>query len=67
MCLAIPGKIVEIKGDTAVVDYSAERRKAKLADKSCKVGDYVLVSTGIIIQKLDKKEAEEALRLIASL
>ena len=28
MCLAIPGKIIKIEKDIALVDYKAEKRKA---------------------------------------
>lgn len=63
MCLAIPGKITEIKKDIATVDYGREKRKAKLTG-NFKVGDYVLVSAGLAIQKVDEKEAVEALKLI---
>ena len=30
MCLAIPGRIIEIKGDDAVVDYGGVTKKASL-------------------------------------
>ncbi len=63
MCLAFPGKIIEIKDDIATVDYGSEKRKAKLV-KDFKVGDYVLVSAGLAIQKVPEKEAIEALKLI---
>lgn len=62
MCFAIPGKIIEIKGDIATVDYGGEQRKAKLA-KNFKMGDYVLVSAGLAIQKVPEKEARESLKL----
>lgn len=65
MCLAIPGKIIEVNGDTATVDYVMEKRKVKLA-KNFKVGDYVLVSAGIAIQKVPEREAKEALKIIKS-
>ncbi len=63
MCLAFPGKIIEIKQDIAIVDYGSEKRKAKLV-QDFKVGDYVLVSAGLAIQKVPEKEALEALKLI---
>ncbi|HLC73371.1 MAG TPA: HypC/HybG/HupF family hydrogenase formation chaperone [Candidatus Nanoarchaeia archaeon] len=30
MCLAIPGKIIEIKNDIALIDYGSEKRQAKI-------------------------------------
>ncbi len=63
MCLAVPGKIIEIKKEFAVVDYGLEKRKGKLIEKSYSKGDYVIIQGGIVVQKVEKKEAEEALRL----
>ena len=63
MCLAVPGKIIEIKKDEVVVDYDIEKRKGKLIDKGYKVGDYVIIQGGIVIEKIPKNEAIDALKL----
>lgn len=63
MCLAIPGKILEIKKDTAVIDYGSEKREANCSLIKCNVGDYVIVSNMMVIDKVDKKEAEESLEM----
>ncbi|HLC50225.1 MAG TPA: HypC/HybG/HupF family hydrogenase formation chaperone [Candidatus Nanoarchaeia archaeon] len=63
MCLAVPGKIIEIKGNEAVVDYDIEKRKALLLEKTYKIGDYVIVQGKVVVQKIEKKEALDALRL----
>ncbi len=66
MCLAIPGKIVELdkKKQHATVDYgSGTKRKANVSLVQVKQGDYVLVHAGFAIQVLDKKEALETLAL----
>lgn len=62
MCLLVPGKIIEIKDDTAVVDYELEKRKGKLIEDDYEVGDYVIIQGGIIISKVGKEEAEETLK-----
>jgi hydrogenase expression/formation protein HypC len=62
MCLAVPGKIVKIKGDEATVDYGIEKRKGKLIERY-KVGDYVIIQGGIVAMKIEKKEALASLRL----
>jgi len=63
MCLAIPGKVVEIDGDDVIVDYVTEKRKVKtLLD--VKEGDYVIVSNGIIAEKVLKEEAENFLEML---
>lgn len=65
MCLAIPGKVVEVdKGKGfATIDYSGERRKASTKLVSVKKGDYVVVQAKFIIQKIPEKEALEAIKL----
>jgi hydrogenase expression/formation protein HypC len=66
VCLAIPGKIVEIdkKRQSATVDYgSGTMRKANVSLVDIKIGDYVLVHAGFAIQVLDEKEAQETLAL----
>ena len=66
MCLAIPGKILEIdkKKEYAIIDYGdGTRRKANVSLVDVKIGDYVLVHAGFAIQILDEKEAHETLDL----
>ena len=66
MCLAIPGKILEIdkKKEYATIDYGdGTRRKANVSLVDVKIGDYVLVHAGFAIQILDEKEAHETLDL----
>nr|MDO8079119.1 HypC/HybG/HupF family hydrogenase formation chaperone [Candidatus Freyarchaeota archaeon] len=64
MCLAIPAKVLEIHDEKAVVDFGGVKREAwiTLVD-NVKVGDYLIIHTGYAIQRLDKKEAEETLKL----
>ncbi len=62
MCLAIPGKVVEIKGNTAIVDYNGIRKEARIDFvKDVRVGDYVIVHTGFAIEKIDEDEAIKSL------
>jgi hydrogenase expression/formation protein HypC len=64
MCLAIPAKIVKIQGDLAEVDFGgAVFREVNVALVEAKVDEYVLVHAGYAIQVIDRKEAEETLRL----
>lgn len=65
MCLSIPVKIMAIEGDYATVSFGGNSYKAGLQlTDNLKVGDYVLLHAGFAIQKIDRKEAEETLRLI---
>jgi hydrogenase expression/formation protein HypC len=64
MCLAIPGKVLEIEGSLARVDFgfSAVREvDVSLVDVS--VGQYVLVHTGFAIQVMEEEDAQETLKL----
>jgi hydrogenase expression/formation protein HypC len=66
VCLAIPGKIIELdqKKQSATVDYgSGTTRKANVSLVQVKIGDYVLVHAGFAIQILNEKEAQETLAL----
>lgn len=63
MCLAVPGKIIEIKGDEALVDYELEKRMGKIISGEYVVGDYVILQAGIVITKVDEQEAKDALCL----
>jgi hydrogenase expression/formation protein HypC len=64
MCLAIPARVVSVKGDKAQVDFG-ERvlREVNVSLVEPKVGEYVLVHAGYAIQKMDEKEAQETLAL----
>ena len=66
MCLAIPGKIVEIDSNTehATIDYGdGTKRKANITLVEVKIGDYVLVHAGFAIEVLSEKDAKETLDL----
>ena len=66
MCLAIPGKIVEIDNDKehAIVDYGdGTKRKANITLVDVEIGDYILVHAGFAIEVLNEKEAQETLDL----
>lgn len=57
MCLSIPGKIVEAKGDDVVVDYGAEKREAKNFIDA-KLGEWVIISNKIVVIKVPEEQAE---------
>ncbi len=62
MCLAIPGRIVKIEGDEAVIDYGGVLKRASLMVlPDAKVGDMVIVHAGFAIAKVDEDEARKTL------
>ena len=70
MCLAIPGKIVEIVDETnqiAKVDVGGVKRNINIGmlDKEeARVGDYVLIHVGFAMSKVDEQQAHETLRVL---
>jgi hydrogenase expression/formation protein HypC len=68
MCLAIPGKIIEIvdaENQIAKVDVGGVRRNINtgMLDDT-QVGDYVLIHVGFAMSKIDEQQAEETLRVL---
>ena len=64
MCVAIPMRVVEINGNEAVCEYEGIKRTARIdLLPEVKVGDYVLIHVGFVIQKIDVDSAEETLKL----
>jgi hydrogenase expression/formation protein HypC len=73
MCLAIPGKIVEIVDDAnriVKVDVGGVRRNINvgmLEPQEVQIGAYVLIHVGFAMSRIDEREAEETLRLLRDL
>lgn len=67
MCVAAPGKVIEINDDTAVIDYNGNKVNANKGIVDVKIGDYVLVHAGLIIQVLPEDEAKNMLELFEEL
>lgn len=65
MCIAIPGKVTEIRDAMARVEVAGARLEASLMlMEGVGVGDYVIIHAGFVIQKVDEEEARETLRLL---
>ncbi len=73
MCLAIPGKIVELlheDRDTAVIDVLGVRRRIDLgllADDPPILGDWVLIHVGFAMSKISEVDALDQLRMLTEL
>ena len=73
MCLAIPGRIVELVADAgrlAVVDVCGVRRKVDLEllqDDMPGVGAWVLIHVGFAMSRISEQAAEEQMRTLALL
>lgn len=64
MCVAIPGKVLSIADGRATVDFSGNRVQAYIGLVDAKVGDFVLVHAGCVIQTMKQQEAEEIIELM---
>jgi hydrogenase expression/formation protein HypC len=62
MCLAIPGKILNIEGNSAIVDFDGIKQKVIIAlIQNPEVGKFVIVHAGYAIEQMDEKDALEAI------
>ncbi|MCD6337849.1 MAG: HypC/HybG/HupF family hydrogenase formation chaperone [Verrucomicrobia bacterium] len=67
MCLAVPGKILEISGEDDLerrgrVSFGGVTKEVSLAFvPEAKVGDYVVVHVGVALSVVDQEEAEKTL------
>ena len=62
MCLAIPGKIIEINGVKAMVDFDGVKQNVIVAlVQNPEVGKYVIVHAGYAIEMMNEKEAFESI------
>jgi hydrogenase expression/formation protein HypC len=69
MCLAIPGRIVEIVDEQtqlAKVDVAGVKRTVNvgLIDEGAHVGDWVLIHVGFALSKVDEAEARRTIELL---
>ncbi|MDC0834564.1 hydrogenase assembly protein HupF [Leptolyngbya valderiana BDU 20041] len=67
MCLAVPGKILEIFGDdyltkTGKVSFGGVVKTVSLAYvPDAEIGDYVVVHVGFALSKIDEEAAKQTL------
>lgn len=67
MCLAVPGKVIDVReestgavGSSATVDFNGSRLDVSLLfTPEAKVGDWILVHAGFALNVLDESEAME--------
>jgi len=69
MCLGVPGKVLEVNGQVAVVDFFGARRETRLdvVDEPVGPGDYILNHVGFAIRKIPEEEIAETLELYETL
>jgi hydrogenase expression/formation protein HypC len=69
MCLGVPGRIVDIDGNLATVDFWGVRRQVRLdvVDEPVQPGDYILNHVGYAIRRIPSTEIAATLELYEEL
>ena len=72
MCLAIPGKIIELNEKNGVkmsrVDFGGITREACMEYvPEAKIGEYVMVHVGFAISRVDEEEAARTYQYLAQM
>jgi len=65
MCLGVPGRVLEVNGQIAQVDFFGVRRETRLdiIDEPVGPGDYILNHVGFAIRRIPAGEIEDTLSL----
>ena len=67
MCVAAPGRVIGIKNNIAMIEYSGNTVNANAGLVKIKPGDYVLVHAGLVIQRVNEEEAKNMTELFKTL
>ncbi|OFW05187.1 MAG: hydrogenase assembly protein HypC [Acidobacteria bacterium RIFCSPLOWO2_02_FULL_68_18] len=69
MCLGVPGKVIDVQGSVATVDFWGVRRQVRLdvVDEPVEPGDYILNHVGYAIRRIPTGEIEATLALYEEL
>lgn len=67
MCVAVPGKIIEINGDIAKVDVLNNICEANVKLVEAGIGDYILIHAGFALEVMKKDMAEELIGIFEEL
>ena len=69
MCLGVPGKVIEVDGHMATVDFWGVRKQIRLelVDEPVQAGDYILNHVGYAIRRIPTSEIGATLELYEEL
>ena len=69
MCLGVPGKVIEVNGLLATVDFWGVRKQVRLevVDEPVQPGDYILNHVGYAIRRIPPEEIGATLDLYEQL
>lgn len=69
MCLGVPGRVIDVRGHVATVDFWGVRREVRLdvVDEPVAPGDYILNHVGFAIRRIPEGDIAETLALYEQL
>jgi hydrogenase expression/formation protein HypC len=69
MCLGVPGKVIDVNGLIATVDFWGVRKQVRLevVDEPVQPGDYILNHVGYAIRRIPDAEIDATLALYEEL
>jgi hydrogenase expression/formation protein HypC len=69
MCLGVPGKVIDVDGPVATVDFWGVRKQVRLevVDEPVQPGDYILNHVGYAIRRIPTAEIAATLALYEEL
>ena len=67
MCIAIPGRVVELNEDRSKVDFNGNLVDVNTGLIEPEVGQYVLVHAGCAIEVMEHDKAQELIELFTEL
>lgn len=68
MCVAIPGKVIEIYEGESLIDFGKIKKRVNtFFIDNIQLGDYVLIHAGCAIEKVSEEEAIETMDIFKSI
>ena len=69
MCLGVPGRVIEVNGNLALVDFFGVTREVRLelVDQPVAPGDYILNHVGFAIRRIPEGDIEGTLAMYQQL
>lgn len=69
MCLGVPGRVIEVNGLVATVDFWGARKQVRLdvVDEPVQPGDYILNHVGYAIRRIPEGDIDATLALYEEL
>jgi hydrogenase assembly chaperone HypC/HupF len=64
MCLTVPGKVLKVEGDWALVDFLGSKKKISLKYVKAKENDFIIVSGPVAAERISAERAKKMLEAL---